>query len=89
MGGNKNSPAPETEVVTLETQDETLISLLVDQNQELKQLVDSHRNFERILDEMNSRPFLSADEDMERKRVQRAKLAGKDKIERILSQHRQ
>jgi uncharacterized protein YdcH (DUF465 family) len=37
---------------------------------------------------MNRRPYLSTEEDIERKRLQKAKLAGKDKIERILAPHR-
>jgi uncharacterized protein YdcH (DUF465 family) len=72
----------------METSDEALIAKLVGQDPILKQLVDDHRDYERRLDEMNRRPYLSTDEDIERKRLQKAKLAGKDKIERILAPHR-
>jgi uncharacterized protein YdcH (DUF465 family) len=75
-------------VTTMETQDEALISRLVDNVPELKELVESHRKYESILAEMSSRPYLSPEEDLERKRLQKAKLAGKDKIERILAKHR-
>ncbi|MDR1049748.1 MAG: DUF465 domain-containing protein [Deltaproteobacteria bacterium] len=72
----------------MEAQDETLISRLIEHNPELKQLMDTHRKFESQLDEMNNRPYLTSEDDLERKRIQKAKLAGKDKIERILAQHR-
>ena len=72
----------------MEATDELLIAKLIGQNPELKKLVDDHHDFERRLDEMNRRPYLSTDEDIERKRLQKAKLAGKDKIERILAPHR-
>ena len=72
----------------MEPADETLISRLIDQNPELRQLVNDHQDFERRLEEMNRRPYLSTEEDIERKRLQKAKLAGKDKIERILAPHR-
>jgi uncharacterized protein YdcH (DUF465 family) len=75
-------------VMKMDVQDEDLISKLIDLNPELRDLVASHRDYERQLDEMNRRPHLSAEEDFERKRLQKAKLAGKDRIERILALHR-
>ena len=72
----------------MEASDEALIAKLVDQDPVLKRLVDEHLDYERRLDEMNRRPYLSTEEDIERKRLQKAKLAGKDKIERILAPHR-
>jgi uncharacterized protein YdcH (DUF465 family) len=72
----------------MEVSDERLIAKLIDQDPELKKLVEDHNDYERRLDEMNRRPYLSAEEDIERKRLQKAKLAGKDKIERILAPHR-
>jgi uncharacterized protein YdcH (DUF465 family) len=72
----------------MDPQDEALIARLIGELPELKSLVDSHRDYEKRLDEMNKRPHLSTEEDLERKRLQKAKLAGKDKIERILAAHR-
>jgi uncharacterized protein YdcH (DUF465 family) len=72
----------------METQDEALIEKLIDKDPVLKQLVEDHRDYEKRLDEMNRRPYLSPEEDLEKKRLQKAKLAGKDKIERILAPHR-
>ncbi|MDR3135598.1 MAG: YdcH family protein [Deltaproteobacteria bacterium] len=72
----------------MDIQDEALISQLVTNNPELKVLVDNHRDFERQLEEMNQRPHLSTEEDLALKRLKKAKLAGKEKIERILAQYR-
>jgi hypothetical protein len=72
----------------MDSHDEALISKLIDNNPELKALVDKHRDFERQLDEMYRRPHLTPEEDFELKRLKKAKLAGKEKIELILSQHR-
>ena len=44
---------------------------------------------ERRLEEFNRRPYLTADETLERKRLQKQKLAGRDKIEQILVKYRQ
>ncbi|MDR1656014.1 MAG: YdcH family protein [Deltaproteobacteria bacterium] len=72
----------------MEHNDEALIARLTAENPVLKQLIDDHHDFERQLEEMNRRPYLSAEEDIERKRLQKAKLAGKDKIERIIAPYR-
>ncbi|MDR2368590.1 MAG: YdcH family protein [Deltaproteobacteria bacterium] len=72
----------------MDAQDEALITKLIDHNPELKTLVESHRDFERQLDEMYRRPRLSTEEDLQLKRLKKAKLAGKEKIELILAQHR-
>jgi hypothetical protein len=40
------------------------------------------------LDEFNKRIHLTTDESMERKRIQKLKLANRDRIERILAEHR-
>jgi uncharacterized protein YdcH (DUF465 family) len=72
----------------MEKRDEDLIAELIDQNEELKRLVEAHRNYESRLDDFNKRPYLTTQESMERKTLQKQKLAGKDKIEAILAQHR-
>ena len=73
----------------MEKQDLQLIEELVDQDPELKRYVEEHREFERVLEEFNRRPYLTAAETMERKRLQKLKLAGRDKIEQILAKFRQ
>jgi uncharacterized protein len=73
----------------MERHDEELINQLMDADPELKKYVEQHREFEKLLEEFNRRAYLTAEETVERKRLQKLKLAGRDRIEQILAQHRQ
>jgi len=73
----------------MEKQDQELIERWTDRDPELKRFVDEHREFERRLEEFNRRPYLTSQEDLERKRLQKLKLAGRDRIEQILAKYRQ
>jgi uncharacterized protein YdcH (DUF465 family) len=72
----------------MEKSDLELIAQWVGRDPELKRYLDEHRDFERLLEEFNRRPYLTAAENLERKRLQKLKLAGRDKIEQILSKYR-
>jgi uncharacterized protein YdcH (DUF465 family) len=73
----------------MEERDLALIKTWKEQDPELKQRLDDHEEFERRLEEFNRRPYLTAEETLERKRLQKLKLAGRDKIEQILAKYRQ
>lgn len=73
----------------MEQRDEELIAQLVDTHDELRRLVEEHRDFERQLEELNRRPYLTTEETVLKKEIQKRKLAGKDRIEQILAQHRE
>ncbi len=73
----------------MEKQDLELIEQLTDKDPELKKFWDEHNELERRLEEFNRRPYLTAAETMERKRLQKLKLAGRDRMEQILAQYRQ
>jgi uncharacterized protein YdcH (DUF465 family) len=73
----------------MERQDLEIIAQWQEQDPELKRYVEEHEEFERRLEEFNRRPYLTAAESMERKRLQKLKLAGRDKIEKILAKYRQ
>jgi uncharacterized protein len=72
----------------MEKKDEELIDRLVSENEELRKLVMEHREFESQLDELKKRLYLSDDENREKKRIQKLKLAGRDRIEQILKDYR-
>lgn len=72
----------------MEDRDLTLIRTWIHQDEELKQRMDEHEEFERRLEEFNCRPYLTAEETLERKRLQKLKLAGRDRIEQILAKYR-
>lgn len=72
----------------MEERDEKLIARLIKENKTLREYVERHQEYERQLEEYNKRIYLSTEESVERKRIQKLKLAGRDKIERILAEHR-
>lgn len=72
----------------MEKKDLDLIAELSDKDPELKKFWDEHNELERLVDEFNRRPYLTAAETMERKRLQKLKLAGRDKMEQILAKYR-
>ncbi len=72
----------------MEKRDQELIDQLVPNNQELQKLVKEHKEFESQLGEFSKRLYLSDEENREKKRIQKLKLAGRDRIEQILKDHR-
>ncbi len=71
----------------MEPQEKALIDKLAPNHPELAALVSEHQAHKVRLEEMKHRPYLSPEEDLERKKIQKAKLALKDKIQRILDDH--
>lgn len=53
---------------------------------ELQTLWSEHLQYEKQLEEFDCQSYLTPDEQADRKRIQKLKLAGKDEIARILSQ---
>lgn len=72
----------------MEDTDLQLIRKIIPKNQELKQLWDEHLDYEEKLDQFNKRRYLSTEEEIRRKELQKLKLQGKDKIEEILRTYR-
>ncbi len=72
----------------MEKRDEELIQTLVDLDPELKKYYQEHIDLERQLDGLQHKAVLTPDEDLEKKRLQKVKLAGKDRIMEILARHR-
>lgn len=73
----------------MEERDLELIRRIIDREPELQQRLAEHEEFERRLEEFNRRPYLTSDETLERKRLQKLKLAGRDRIEQILAKYRE
>lgn len=73
----------------MERHDLEIIAEWKERDTELKRFLDEHDEFERRLEEFNRRPYLTTAESVERKRLQKLKLAGRDKIEQILAKYRQ
>jgi len=69
--------------------DMDLIQRLSEENPRFRKLHEEHLLFEKQLQELDDRTYLTPEEDLERKKIQKLKLAGKDEMEDILREYRQ
>ena len=72
----------------MEEKDEALIRTLLEREPELRRYYEEHVDLERRLGAYQQKHYLTPDEEVEKKRLQKLKLAGKDKIMEILARHR-
>jgi len=72
----------------MERTDEMLIERYIQQDGELKQHVEDHRKLEFALEDFNKRIYLTPQEEIEKKKLQKLKLANKDRIYAILAKYR-
>ncbi len=72
----------------MERADEMLIERYIEQDGELKQHVEDHRKLEVALEDFNKRIYLTPQEEIEKKKLQKLKLASKDRIYAILAKYR-
>ncbi len=68
------------------SQDEKIADLM-EKDPDFRELVTEHRSLDEKLKEFDRKVYLSPDEEIERKRLQKLKLAKKDKIAEKLSAH--
>ncbi|MDY0268070.1 DUF465 domain-containing protein [Trichloromonas sp.] len=66
-----------------------VVQLLFDSHPRFRLLYEEHQLLEKELEKLDQKAYLTPDEELERKKVQKLKLAGKDEMEQIISQHRQ
>ncbi|MFN8626526.1 MAG: DUF465 domain-containing protein [Candidatus Binatia bacterium] len=72
----------------MEKKDEELIQSLLSDDAELKRYYEEHLDLEQRLSEFNRRAYLTPEQELERKQIQKRKLSGKDRIMEILDKHR-
>ena len=72
----------------MENKEEQAIVSLLDKDPELRKYYEEHRELERKLSEFQHKHYLSPEEEVEMKRIQKLKLLGKDKIMELLGKHR-
>jgi uncharacterized protein YdcH (DUF465 family) len=72
----------------MEEKDEQLIRSLLEREPELRRYYEEHVDLERQLETFQHKLYLTSEEELEKKRLQKLKLAGKDKIMEILSRYR-
>jgi uncharacterized protein len=72
----------------MEVKEEQAIVSLLDRDPELKKFYEEHREFEKKLAEYQHKHYLTPDEEVEMKKIQKLKLVGKDRMMEILERHR-
>ncbi len=72
----------------MDIKDRELVTEHMEENEELRGLWTEHLDFERQLEKIERKPYLTPEEKVEKKRLQVAKLAGKTRIEEILNEYR-
>lgn len=73
----------------MERREEELIGSLLDKDPELRKYYEEHRELEERILGYQHKAYLTPEEEMEKKRLQKLKLVGKDKIMEILGKYRQ
>ena len=69
--------------------DQDMTQRLSEENPRFRKLYEEHMLFEKKLQEYEEMTYLSEEADLERKKVQKLKLAGKDEMEAMLRDFRQ
>lgn len=72
----------------LEVSDETVRAKLRVENQEYQRWESEHRKLEKTLSEIEAHRYLTPEEEVERKVVQKLKLAAKDRMMDMVRQYR-
>ena len=72
----------------MEKKDEELIKTLLEREPDLRRYYEEHVDLERRLGAYQQKLYLTPEEEVEKKRLQKLKLAGKDKIMEILARYR-
>ncbi len=68
--------------------DQSLIQQLCEENPRFRKLHEEHLLFEKQLQELDDRVYLTPEDEIDRKKIQKLKLAGKDEMERLLRDFR-
>ncbi len=68
--------------------EEELIQKLLTENEDFRKAKQSHLELARQLEEMESKPYLTPQDEIEIKILKKKKLAYKDQMEKILMQYR-
>ena len=72
----------------MEEKDKILIEKHLNSDEELKKHFEEHILFEKQLDELSKKPYLTQEEEIKQKKLKKLKLAGRDSIETLLKKYR-
>jgi uncharacterized protein YdcH (DUF465 family) len=64
-----------------------IISILRVENEEFRKIEEEHRKLDKDLDEMSKKKYLTPDEEVEKKRMQKQKLQYKDRMAELIREY--
>jgi uncharacterized protein YdcH (DUF465 family) len=67
--------------------DPTLLEKVQGENDEFKKLYEEHLELKHRVEKLNKMSFLSPEQELEKKTVQKQKLKGKDRMIKIIEQY--
>ncbi len=67
--------------------DSTLLEKIQSENDEFKKLYEKHTQLKHRVEELNHMRFLSPEQEVEKKTIQKQKLKDKDRMMQIIDQH--
>ncbi|MDA8105619.1 MAG: DUF465 domain-containing protein [Nitrospiraceae bacterium] len=68
--------------------EQEIIESLKKENEEFKKLLEDHHDLDATLAEMDKKVYLTPEEEIERKKLQKLKLAKKDKMAELIRDFR-
>ncbi len=72
----------------MERREEELIQQLLTHDNELKALYLEHQELKEKLEAFRNKLYLTPEQELEKKRIQKLKLASKDRLMEVLHRHR-
>lgn len=68
--------------------DAEIISILKTENDEFKKLEEEHKKLDKYLDEIARKKYLTSNEEIEKKKIQKKKLQFKDRMAQFIRDYR-
>ena len=68
--------------------DTEIVETLKEQNEEYKKLYIDHKKLKETLSEINKNKYLTPEEEMEKKKIQKQKLLKKDRMAELVREYR-
>jgi uncharacterized protein YdcH (DUF465 family) len=68
--------------------EEEIRELLKKENEEFKKLTEEHRSLEELLAKIDSKRYLTPEEEFERKKIQKKKLLKKDRMAALVREYK-
>lgn len=68
--------------------EEEIVEILKRENEEFRRLAEEHRSLDNMLAEIDRKPYLTAEEEIERKRIQKLKLNKKDRMAELIREYK-